>query len=184
MLYSNKMVTTITILSLWVLFSGCTAQPLYRSENTGMVALEDRLSTISLDEAKDRDTQILRNQLIYLMKSGQTPPEMMQYQLSLTATTQTIATVRTDIGDKTDRTGRPSAGTIQAHADYVLRDREGKILTKGKRSMTAPFDRPRQEYANLRAEEDAKKRALEELAFQILSALAHDLSKIPALPKN
>jgi len=54
---------------------------------------------------------------------------------------------------------------------------ENKVLAKRTRTVSASFDRPRQEYANLQAEEDAKKRAANELAEQIYLSLAQDLSK-------
>jgi len=85
--------------------------------------------------------------------------------------------VQVDVGDRTDRTGRPSAGTVRTQASYILRDEQDNVFAKGKRLMSAPFDRPRQEYANLRAEEDAKRRALEELAEQLALAIALDLTK-------
>lgn len=54
-------------------------------------------------------------------------------------------------------------------------DESGAIVQQRKRSVTASFDRPRQEYANLQAEEDAKKRAAEELAESIYLSLAQAL---------
>jgi len=177
-------------IALLVLLAGCNARPLYsdggarniqaqqaRGSLEARESLSEKLSAIVIDEAKDRDSQILRNQLIYLLNGGkQTQPEQAEYQLSLDVSTQTIATVQIDVGDRTDRTGRPSAGTVRARASYILRDSKGNILATGQRFTSAPFDRPRQEYANLRAEEDAKKRALEELANTLVLGLAHDLS--------
>lgn len=83
-----------------------------------------------------------------------------------------------DIGDQTDRTGRPSAGIVKATSSYVLRDKDGKPLVSGTRTAGASFDRPRQEFANLRAQRDATKRAAEELAEQIYLALAMQMSKL------
>jgi len=176
----KKIAKSSVLLVVLVMLAGCTARPLYSdgrirtSSNEGATAVTAVPFSIEIDEAKDRNTQILRNRLIFLMADSGTQSEK-SYQLSLVAKTQTIATVQIDVGDRTDRTGRPSAGTVRAQADYVLRDRQGNMVAKGRRSMTAPFDRPRQEYANLRAEEDAKKRALEELAAQIFFALRQDL---------
>jgi len=193
MLCFNNSSRFFVSLILLVFLTGCTAQPLYlegrdtkfaaaiekknftKAEST---AIADKLDAIDIDEAKDRQTQILRNQLSYFIAQPRTGSTAKLYRLSLNATTQTIATVQTDVGDRTDRAGRPSAGTVRAHVDYILRDLQGNIIAKGQRSMSAPFDRPRQEYANLRAEENAKKLALEELALHVFFALSNDFSKM------
>ncbi|MGC7556614.1 hypothetical protein, partial [Pandoraea pneumonica] len=72
----------------------------------------------------------------------------------------------------------PSAGIVKATSNFVLRDKDGKPLAAGTRTVGASFDRPRQEFANLRAERDARKRAAEELAEQVFLALAQKLSKL------
>jgi len=184
MLYFKKILQPLGVLSALTLLAGCTVQPLHSGSGVRGVnnaKIEQKASHIIIDEAKDRETQILRNQLIYLLASTSNAQGMegaqAPYQLSLEAMTQTIATVQIDVGDRTDRAGRPSAGTVRARASYVLRDAQGNVVVKGQRSMSAPFDRPRQEYANLSAEEDAKRRALEELANQIALVLARDISK-------
>jgi len=172
-------------LVLLVVLAGCTAQPLYSVRETGTAkgGKGDALflsQNLTIDEARDRNSQILRNQILYLTDNGRSRVGggAEAYRLSLEATTETMATVQVDVGDRTDRTGRPSAGTVRARASYVLRDGQGKVVAKGQRSMSAPFDRPRQEYANLQAEEDAKRRALEELAQQIVFALTQDMSSL------
>ena len=91
---------------------------------------------------------------------------------------ETVSFVSVDIGDQTDRTGRPSAGTVNATSNFVLFDKDGKPLKAGTRTVGASFDRPRQEFANLRAERDATKRAAEELAEQIYLAIAMQMSKL------
>lgn len=61
---------------------------------------------------------------------------------------------------------------------YVITDiRTGKSVARGQRSVTASYDRPRQEFANVRAERDAQNRAARELAELLRLAIAQDMSK-------
>ena len=60
----------------------------------------------------------------------------------------------------------------------MLLDTNGKPVAAGRRTVGASCDRPRQEFANLRAERDASKRAAEELAEQVYLAIAMKLSKL------
>ena len=53
----------------------------------------------------------------------------------------------------------------------------GKRIAAGKRNVSASFDRPRQEFARLRAERDAENRAARELAELLRLAIAQDMSK-------
>jgi len=184
MSYINKTIKSIILFSWLALLTGCTVQPLHHQGKSKESAPYIQAATMIIDEAQDKETQILRNRLVYLLGIDSSRRTPQSHRLSLNVTTQTIATVQTDVGDRTDRTGRPSSGTVRAQVSYILRDLGDNILAKGQRSMTAPFDRPRQEYANLQAEEDAKRRALEELAQQIALTIAHDLSKIYASSQN
>ena len=72
--------------------------------------------------------------------------------------------------------GRPSAGAVLVSASYTLSDLQtGENVTSGSRSVTAAFDRPRQEFAVYRAKRDAEDRAARELAEFIRLALAQKL---------
>ncbi|MEC6999315.1 hypothetical protein VXQ18_02455, partial [Brucella abortus] len=70
------------------------------------------------------------------------------------------------------------AGIVKATSNFVLRDKDGKPLATGSRMVAASFDRPRQEFANLRAERDARERAAKELAQQVYLAVALKMSKL------
>ncbi len=168
-----------------ILLAGCTAQPLYSSGNAGAniggsVApdMRSKLASVAIEPAGDVFGQQVRNRLIFLLSGGAGEPANPNYRLSLGLGLAALNAVSVDIGDRTDRTGRPSAGIMKATSNFVLRDLDGKPVATGTRTAGASFDRPRQEFANLRAQRDATKRAAEELAQQIYLALAMKLSKL------
>lgn len=170
-----------------MLVAGCTVQPLYSSNGAGAGStiggsvapdMRSKLASVSIDPAGDVFGQQVRNRLIFLLGGGAGEPANPTYRLSLGLSQSTLSSVRVDVGDKTDRTGRPSAGIVKATSKFVLRDKDGKPLATGTRTAGASFDRPRQEFANLRAERDARQRAAEELAEQVYLALAMKLSKL------
>ncbi len=169
-----------------VLMAGCTVQPLYSSGAGaggtigGSVApdMRAKLASVSIDPANSIYGQQVRNRLIFLLGGGAGEPANPGYRLSLGLSRSVISAVSVDIGDNTDRTGRPSAGIVKATSNFVLRDKDGKPLATGTRTAGASFDRPRQEFANLRAQRDATKRAAEELAEQVFLALAQKMSKL------
>jgi len=75
-----------------------------------------------------------------------------------------------------------SAG-VDAHlfdtGRYTLVDAAtGKTVATGNQQATASFDRPRQEFAVLRAERDAENRAARELAEFIRLSLAQDFVRV------
>lgn len=179
-----KILACSAVIGFGVSLTACTVQPLYSGQSQdgepGLnVApnMRTKLASIAVDTPNDRETQIVRNRLIFLMTGGAGQSTTPTYKLALNTSVSVLAAVRVDIGDRTDRTGRASAGIVTAHANYVLKDKDGNVVAKRRRSISSSFDRPRQEYANLQAEENAKKRAAEELAEQIFLSLAQDLSK-------
>lgn len=177
-------VATAVALGTVAFVSACTVQPLYKGSSDGGTQLnvapsiKSKLSGIVIDQPNDRFNQMVRNRLIFLLNGGGGEPSVATYQLSLGTGYYVRSAVQLDIGDTTDRTGRASAGAVVGNSTYVLKDMENKPLARRTRSVSASFDRPRQEYANLQAEEDAKKRAAEELAEQIFLSLAQDVSKL------
>jgi len=188
MLLSNRIMKGMAcsvFVSLLACLTACTVQPLYSSGKAGGNTLSghvtpdmrSKLSSIVIDAPHDHMTQLVRNRLIYLLGSGAGEPASPAYQLSLNVNAYVQRAVRVNIGDGTDREGRASAGTVVATSNYVLKDIQGKPLLTRRRSITSSFDRPRQEYANLQAEQDAKKRAAEELAERIFLSLAQDLAR-------
>ncbi|RCL02338.1 MAG: LPS-assembly lipoprotein [Candidatus Tokpelaia sp. JSC189] len=172
------------IIGLLTILAACSVQPLYSSKTVGdnlsSVVTPDirrKLSSIAIDSPNDRMTQLVRNQLIFLLSGGADQLATPAYQLALNIHSYVQTAVRVDIGDRTEYAGRASVGTVTAISNYILKDSEGKPLAMHKRSIISSFDRPRQEYANLAAEENAKKRAAEELAERIFLSLVQDISR-------
>jgi len=181
MLWSKIAVSFVLVSSM--LLTACQMQPLYSNGHAASASSVDQdmrsqLAGIIIAPPSNRNEQILRNRLIYLLGNSTKPQEnIASYQLEVRVTVAVIDAVRIDIGDRTDRTGRASAGTVRANASYRLLGQDGSQIANKRRTISTSFDRPRQEYANLQAEEDAKRRALEELAEQIYLSLAQDMAK-------
>lgn len=157
--------------------TACTVTPLYqdRTAQTGFAAqTADRLSQISVDEVNTRAAQQVRNHLIFLLGGGAGQPSDPRYSLKINVSSgeTSVATVQLP----TENDGRPSAGAMVVSASYTLSDLQtGANVTSGSRSVTAAFDRPRQEFAVYRARRDAEDRAARELAEFIRLALAQKL---------
>lgn len=163
-----------------LLLSACTVQPLYSSvplvakyENSA--DLQDQLASVSVESGYDVVSQLMRNKLVFLLGGEELARE--RYKLRLGLSSQTLSDVSVTTLDQTDRTGRPSAGIVRITSNFVLSDQAGNIVLSGTRSVAASFDRPQQEFANLRAEKDARKRASEELAEQVFLAIATGLAQ-------
>jgi|GEM_PF-297844 len=166
--------------------ASCTVGPLY-SSNTGTggalgmgvnQSVRERLASIAIDEPKQNDhfNQLVRNKLIFLLSNGAGEATSPQYHLTLNTSYNIEEAMAMDVGDNTEREGRASSGTVVAYSNYQLKDDNNKLVQTRRRSVSSTFDRPRQEYANLMAEEDAKKRAAEELAQSVYLSLAQNLA--------
>lgn len=183
----TRLITTIaTIAAISAAVAGCTVQPLYSGGSTtdslalGQVnpTIREKLASITIDPAKNVFDLQVRNRLIFLLSGGAGEPAKPAYRVGLGLNHSVLSSVTVDIGNKNDTSGRPSAGSVRATSNYVILDMDGKPLATGSRSVTSSFDRPRQEFASLRAEKDAQKRAAEELAEQIYLSIAQNMSKL------
>ena len=159
--------------------AGCTVTPLYsnasaQAADTGMAA---ELSSIAIKPVNTRYAQEVRNHLIFLLNGGAGQPPAARYTLALgiTALNESAAVVQIA------RENEPSAGTVTVISTYALTDNAtGEAVASGKRQISASYDKPRQEFAALRAQRDAEDRAARELAELLRLALAQDLSRLPA----
>ena len=178
----KKRLAVLAGLVLSALVAGCTVQPLYStSGSTGVggvpSSVKTKLASIKVDDVDTIPAQAVRNRLIFGLSGGAGEPSQPAYHLALGLQTSTESAVEVDVGDST--TGRPSAGTVRMISNYALRDRDGKVVASGRRQVIASYDRPRQEFANLRAQRDAQQRAAEELAQYLVLSLAQDMQKLP-----
>ncbi|WP_273754930.1 LPS assembly lipoprotein LptE [Bartonella sp. MM73XJBT.G] len=177
---------------------GCKVEPLYRQESQSFRAmnsavygysseqaslgLAQKLSSIVVEEPSDRFGQIVRNHLLFLLYGKGGKPSQPAYQLALQISFLTRKSMQIDVDFEKKRKGRPSVGTVMSKASYTLKDMKNRPVAKGTAIMNASFERLRQEYATMQAEEDAKKRVAEELAEQIFLLLSRDLSNKTSRP--
>lgn len=172
----------LAVVGLALLVAGCTVQPLYSPAASSAVggvsdSVKSRLASIKVDDVDTIYGQAVRNRLIFGLAGGAGEPANPAYRLALGLQMQNLSAVEVDVGDAKE--GRPSAGTVRMTSNYVLRDNTGKVVASGRRQVSASYDRPRQEFANLRAQRDAQQRAAKELAQFLLLSLAQDVQKIP-----
>jgi len=145
---------------LAVLLAGCGFHPLYGGANGGMQAT---LSTIYVEPMPERLGYELRNKMIDLLDGPGTPSgSLYRLKLSLTETTQGIA-LQND-------------ATITRYNDnlkvtYSLTDMTGKVITSGIETGLSAYNvlpsSANANYGTLAAQQDADKRAAEDIAERI-----------------
>lgn len=156
--------------------SGCTVRPLYGNPAAfgpaGAADTVAELSSIAVKPARTRAEQEVRNHLIFLFGGGAGEPAAPAYSLDLGVSTRTEAAAIVQVASEDE----PTAGTVTLTANYRLTDAvTGNVVASGRRSITSSFDRPRQQFATMRAERDAQNRAARELAELVRLAIAQDL---------
>ncbi|WP_375650599.1 hypothetical protein [Bartonella sp. OT172YNZD] len=183
----------VVLAGVFTLLCGCKVEPLYRQELqsamtmdsasygnpvSGQVSLglAQKLASIVVEESSDRFGQMVRNHLLFLLYGNGGKPSLPAYRLALQISVFTRESMQIEVDFEKKRKGRPSVGTVMSRASYTLQDMKNTLVAKGTAIMNASFDRLRQEYATMQAEEYAKKRIAEELAEQIFLLLSKDLS--------
>lgn len=166
-----------TALVLSMALAGCQVRPLY---SAGVTTFSGNPSTgafsVSINEVSNRYAQEVRNQLIFALSGGAGEPENAAYKLELGVSKRVIEAAETQT--QTSGENQPTAGGVVLTANYVLTDAaSGAPVASGSRSVTASFDRSRQQFAQLRAERDAENRAARELAEVLRLVIAGELSK-------
>jgi LPS-assembly lipoprotein len=166
-----------TALVLSTALAGCQVRPLY---SAGVATFSSDPSTgitsVSINEVSNRYGQEVRNQLIFALSGGAGEPANPAYRLELGITKRIIEAAET----QTQATGenQPTAGGVVLTSNYVLSDAaSGTPVASGSRSVTASFDRSRQQFAQVRAERDAENRAARELAEVLKLVIAGELAK-------
>ncbi|WP_019222893.1 LPS assembly lipoprotein LptE [Bartonella rattaustraliani] len=191
-----KSFTLVIFAALLTLLCGCKVEPLYRqvspisttidsidsvSENRSLgkksLGLSQKLTSIIVTEPEDRFGQMVRNHLLFLLYGDGRKPSAPAYQLVLQTSFFTRTSVRIEFDRSRKKEGRDSVGTVVGTASYILQDMKNVPVAKGTRTLRASFERLRQEYATMQAEEDAQKRVAEELAEQLFMLLSKDLVK-------
>ena len=152
--------------------AGCQVRPLYATgPGGGSAALTQ---PISINEVTSRYAQEVRNHLIFALNGGAGEPADVAYTLELGVTKRvtTVAAITPATGES-----RPTAGGVVLTSNYTISEAAtGSQVATGVREANASFDRPRQQFAQLRAERDAEDRAARELAEALKLAIAADLA--------
>lgn len=163
--------------SALIALAGCQVRPLYSdaAANAAGMTANAALSSIAINAVDNRVAQEVRNQLIFALSGGAGEPASPAYTLDLGVTVQTLSAAA--IQNAPGNAGQPTAGSVVLTSLYILKDASGQEVASGKRTATASFDRPLQQFAHLRAQRDAENRAARELADMLKLALAADLMK-------
>jgi LPS-assembly lipoprotein len=158
----------VVALPLLLAAGGCQVRPLYATDQQS----EKALKAIAFSAAETRVELALRNQLIFLTSGGAGEAANPEYDVQ-------IKLVERNVGVLLDlTTDLPRAGRIVLRADFILkRTATGEVLHSGHRSTVALVDYPSQQYAKLRAIQDAEDRAAKELAELIRADLASWLGR-------
>lgn len=155
--------------------AGCTVRPLLATEPG--VQNRTALSSISISPVNTRPAQEVRNHLIFLFGGGSGQPANPSRTLDLAVASRTSSAVQVQSGGENE----PTAGMVTMTGTYTLKDAaSGRVVANGQRQVSSAFDRPRQEFAVLRAERDAENRAARELAEFIQLSVAQDLARLDA----
>ncbi len=159
--------------------AGCTVQPLYGNVSSVTPGVADaRVASIYVAEVDTREAQEARNHLIFLLNGGAGQPTDPRYRMELVVLKKAAATVTMQA---TSGDNEPTAGAIQLVGNYIVKDAEtGRVVARGEQIAIASFDRPRQLFAEARAERDAVNRAARELAEFVRLAVLQDLKRIQA----
>jgi LPS-assembly lipoprotein len=166
-----------TALGLCVALAGCQVRPLY---SAGVATFSSDpstgITTVSINEVSNRYAQEVRNQLIFALSGGAGEPANPTYRLELGISKRIINAA--EVQTQTVGENQPTAGGVVLTSNYVLFDAaSGAEIAKGSRSVTASFDRSRQQFAQVRAERDAENRAARELAEIMKLVIAGELAK-------
>lgn len=168
----------LAFLGAVALTSACTVRPLY-SDGPAGAGIESgtaaQLAAINIKPVDTRYAQEVRNHLIFLFNNGAGQQAAAPYVMDLKVDRVNESTLLAQVTSVDDE---PTAGTVTLTGIYVITDiKTGKNIASGKRSISSSYDRPRQEFARVRAERDAENRAARELADLLRLAIAQDISK-------
>jgi LPS-assembly lipoprotein len=159
-----------------LILSGLSAcfRPLYGPTASGGnmrdVLASIEVATVTAPSRQERLTHYLRSELIFdLDGSGQPRPKEYKLTVSVSESIQT-AIVETV-------SGRAESATLVGNADYKLTSLDGtRVLTTGKATSWASYNRSPQRFASVRAARDAEIRLAKQLSEQIKTRLAHAIA--------
>lgn len=150
----------LIVLAAAFALAGCGFHPLYGGLNSGM---QKTLATIYVEPMPDKIGYELRNTMIDLLDGpGTASGAAYKLKLDLTQTTQGIAL-------QNDATITRYNDTLKV--SYTLTDMTGKVVTKGIETGLSAYNvlpsGPNANYGTLAAQQDADRRAAEDIAERI-----------------
>jgi LPS-assembly lipoprotein len=141
------------VLAACLLLGACGFHPMYGS------ALAPQLSSIYVEPIAERDGYELRNTLIDVLQSdGDAAGKTYRLKIVLNESSQGIAL-------QNDATITRYNNRLEAR--YILSDTRGNVLTTGTQTELSAYNVVQSPYATLTAEQDASKRAAQDVAERI-----------------
>jgi LPS-assembly lipoprotein len=152
--------------------AACGFQPLYGQRQSGRVSAD--LARVDVAPIPDRIGQQLRNELLVRINpTGSPDAPRYRLQVELREEPQGLLVERDDVITRVN---------LRLHAEFVLVNLEDQSqLVRGRVRSMAAYNITGQQYANLVAEQDAKRRAALAVADQIAARLAAHFSQEHAL---
>jgi LPS-assembly lipoprotein len=162
------------VLALAVILAGCGFRPLYAP--TALTTTDPRLAAIQVPQIPERIGQ----RLTIALRDGFNPGGVKvdpRYRLHVTLTaTRRETAIRKD--------GTATRSEIGVYANYSLLDLgDGQVAFSGAAQSNSSVDLVLNEYANLVAEEDARTRAVDEIALELQTRCAMFMERPTAAAK-
>lgn len=157
--------------------SGCGFHPLYGKANPEVVP---ELAAVKIDSIADRNGQLLRN-MLYQKMNPEGEPANPKYVLraKLDEIVQALAIQLNEVATRAN---------LLMDAQYELTDlRTGKVVFRQDLRATTSYDIVQDEFANVTAQNDARKRALRQIGDDIATQLSFYFAregKQPATAQN
>ena len=153
--------------------AGCGFRPLYGTDSADADGqVREELAAVEIPVVANREGQILRNNLIRLF-NPQGRPSLPRYRLSVGLSLREV-----ELGIQRDDTA--TRANLIASAQYILTDAAGEEMTSGSSRATASFNILSDEFATLTGSEEARDRALAEIAQDIRTRIAIHFADRPA----
>lgn len=151
-------VTGVVTACAGFILAGCGFHPLYGRNGSGPAAI-DIFKAIYVEPIPDRTGYELRNKLIDLLdSSGRASGAAFRLKI-------TIAIDKRAVALQNDAT--ITRYNYFVTANYVLSDVKGVLVTQGRESTLAAYNVVASPYATLIAEQDAQRRAADDLSERI-----------------
>lgn len=146
--------------------AGCVARPLYADMPGSGTPVSAELAKIAIQPAENSVEQAFRNELVFGFTGGG-PAGPPDYALRFFLTTTDSAVAIQELSEV------PAAYFVELSASFVLTDaRTGRTLLTGTSVADASYNFSSQRFANVRAREDAERRAAKTIAGDIRTRLA------------